>query len=233
MNGRARLGITYFHNEFTNDVEYVPQAGLIELGVPAANLPPFAFGGAYLNSSAFRSQGVEFETEYQLGSHLFARGGYTYTDAVVQRSLSSDNLGPSFNTSSNFATIPIGADSPLVGARPFRIAPHSGYFSLIYNRSKFYTSFTGTLVGQRDDSTFLTDSNFGNSLLLPNRNLLGSYQRLELGGGYQITPRINIYTNIQNLLSEHYFEAFGYPALPLTFRSGIKLNFGGESWKLK
>ena len=32
---------------------------------------------------------------------------------------------------------------------------------------------------------------------------------------------------------EHYFEAFGYPALPLTFRSGIKLNFGGESWRLK
>jgi iron complex outermembrane receptor protein/vitamin B12 transporter len=34
------------------------------------------------------------------------------------------------------------------------------------------------------------------------------------------------------LFSEHYFEAFGYPALPLTFRTGIKLNFGGESWKL-
>ena len=58
-------------------------------------------------------------------------------------------------------------------------------------------------------------------------------ERLELGAGYQITPRVNIYTDIQNLLSEHYFEAFGYPALPLTFRSGIKLNFGGESWSLK
>jgi iron complex outermembrane receptor protein/vitamin B12 transporter len=233
LNGRALIGITYFHDEFTNGVEYVPQAGLIELGVPAANLPPFEYGGAYLNSLAFRSQGVELETEYKLSSHLFARGGYTYTDPVVQRSFSSDNLGPSFNTSSNFSTIPIGADSPLVGGRPFRVAPHAGYFGINYTRSKFYTSFTGTLVSRRDDSDFLVDSNFGTSILLPNRNLLGAYQRLELGGGYQITPRINIYTNIQNLLSEHYFEAFGYPALPLTFRSGIKVNFGGESWRLR
>ena len=88
-------------------------------------------------------------------------------------------------------------------------------------------------MGSRDDSDYLVDPNFGTSLLLPNRNLLGAYQRLELGGGYQVTPRVNIYTNVQNLLSEHYFEAFGYPALPLTFRSGIKLNFGGESWNLR
>jgi vitamin B12 transporter len=233
LNGHALLGLTYFHNEFTHGVEYVPQAGLIELGIPAANLPPFAYGGAYINSLAFRSQGAEIEIQYQLGNHLFARGGYTYTDAVVQHSFSSDNLQPSFNMSSNFSTIPIGAYSPLVGARPFRIAPHTGYFALNYTRSKFYTAFTGTLVSSRDDSDFLVDSNFGTSMLLPNRNLLGAYQRLELGGGYQLTRRVNVYTDIQNLLSEHYFEAFGYPALPLTFRSGIKVNFGGESWRLR
>ena len=233
LKGRALLGLTWFHNEFTNGVEYVPQAGLIELGVPAANLPPFAYGGAYINSLAFRSQGAEIEIQYQPGNHLFVRGGYTYTDAVVRRSFSSDNLQPSFNTSSNFSTIPIGADSPLVGARPFRIAPHTGYFAINYTRSKFYTTFTGTFVGSRDDSDYLVDPNFGTSMLLPNRNLLGAYQHLELGGGYQVTHRLNVYTDIENLLSEHYFEAFGYPALPLTFRSGIKLNFGGESWSLR
>ena len=68
--------------------------------------------------------------------------------------------------------------------------------------------------------------------MLPNRNLDGAYQRLDLGVGYQVTPRMQVYTNMQNLLSEHYYEAFGYPALPFTFRSGIKFNFGGESWKL-
>jgi vitamin B12 transporter len=233
LNGRARLGVTYFHDEFTNGVEYVPPSGLIELGVPAASLLAPQFIGAYLNSSAFRTQGIEFESEYKIGSHLFVRGGYTYTDAVVQRSFSSDNLAPTFNTAFNFSLIQIGAFSPLVGARPFRVAPHTGYFGLNYTRSKLYVSVSGSLVSRRDDSDFLSDSNFGNSLLLPNRNLLGSYQRLDLGAGYELTPRVNIYTNIQNLLSEHYFEAFGYPSLPFTFRSGIKLNFGGESWKLQ
>jgi len=233
LNGRARLGITYFHDEFTNGVEYVPPSGLLMLGIPAATVPAAQGVGVYINSLAFRSQGLEFESEYRFSAHIFARGGYTYTDAVVQRSFSSDNSGPPiFNTSSSFSTIPIGADSPLVGARPFRVAPHTGYFAINYSRAKFYTSLTGTLVGKRDDSDFLSDTNFGPDMLLPNRNLLGSYERLDFGGGYQITPRLNIYANVQNLLSEHYFEAFGFPSLPLTFRTGIKLNFGGESWKL-
>jgi vitamin B12 transporter len=233
-NGRARMGLTYFHNEFTNGIEFVPQSGLAELGVPAANLPAVEFG-AYINSEAFRSQGLEFEAEYKISSRLFARGGYTYTDAVVQHSFSSDQEGGgALNTAFNFGTIPIGAFSPLVGARPFRVAPHSGYFGLNYSHSKFYSSLTGTLVGRRDDSDFLSlDANFGQTLLLPNPNLDGAYQRLDLSGGYQITPRLAAYANIQNLLSEQYVQAFGFPSLPFTFRSGIKINFGGESWGLK
>jgi vitamin B12 transporter len=232
-NGRARLGLTYFHNEFTNGIEDVPPSGLLALGVPVANLPALQFG-AYINSEAFRSQGLEFELEYKINSYLFARAGYTYTDAVVQRSFSSDQgVGESFNPAFNFGDIPIGAFSPLVGARPFRVAPQSGYFGLNYTRSKFYSSLTGTLVGRRDDSDFLFDADYGPTMLLPNHDLDGAYQRIDLSGGYQITSRLTVYTNIQNLFSEHYVEAFGFPALPFTFRSGIKIAFGGESWGLK
>ncbi len=228
-NGRARVGITYFHNQFTNGVEFVSQTALISLGIPAAS----AVAGAAVNSEAFRSQGIEFETEYKISNHLFARGGYTYIDAVVQHSFSSDAVCPTCNRNPNFPNVDIGAFSPLIGARPFRIAPHSGYFGLNYTRSKFYSSLTGTLVGSRDDSDFLSDANFGSTLLLPNRNLDGAYQRLDLSGGYQLTSRLAVYASIQNLLSEHYAEAFGYPSLPFTFRSGIKVNFGGESWRIK
>jgi iron complex outermembrane receptor protein/vitamin B12 transporter len=230
-NGRARLGVTYFHNEFTNGIEFVPQSGLAELGVPVADLPAVQFG-AYINSEAFRSQGVEFEAEYRISSHLFARGGYTYTDAVVQHSFSSDQ-GPGESINPNFPDVPIGAFSPLVGARPFRVAPHSGYFGLNFARSKFYSSLTGSLVSRRDDSDFLSDADFGPTMLLPNRNLDWAYQRLDLSSGYQVTSRLTAYANMQNLLSEHYVQAFGFPALPFTFRSGIKINFGGESWGLK
>ena len=144
-NGRARLGLTYFHNEFTNGVEYVPQSALLALGFPARAIPPSQYG-ATINSMAFRAQGAEAELEYKVGSHLFARGGYTYLDAVVQRSFSSSSA-PVKNPGSSFSTIPIGQYSPLVGARPFRRAPHSGYFGLNYTRSRWYGSLTGTLVG--------------------------------------------------------------------------------------
>jgi vitamin B12 transporter len=231
-NGRARIGLTYFHNEYTNGIEFVPQSGLAALGVPPDELAALEFG-AYVNSEAFRTQGFEFEAEYKINNRLFARGGYTYTDAVVQHSFSSDQgAGASINPA--FPNIPIGPFSPLVDARPFRVAPHSGYFGLNYARSKFYSSLTGTLVSRRDDSDFLSlDANFGQTMLLPNRNLDGSYQRLDLSGGYQFTSRLTAYANIQNLLSEHYVQTFGFPALPFTFRSGIKINFGGESWGLK
>ena len=231
LNGRARIGVTYFHNQFTNGIEYVPKSALVELGVPAGNDPAFQYG-ATINSMAFRAQGADAEIEYSITHHLFARGGYTYLDAVVQRSFSSSSARV-HNTDSSFSTIPIGQYSPLVGARPFRRAPHSGYFGLNYMRSRWYGSLTGTLVGRRDDSTYLSDESFGASLLLPNRNLLGAYQRLDLSAGYEVSHALTAYADVQNLLSEHYYEAFGYPSLPLTFRAGLKVSFGGESWSLR
>jgi iron complex outermembrane receptor protein/vitamin B12 transporter len=130
--------------------------------------------------------------------------------------------------------VPIGAFSPLVGARPFRRAPHTGYFGLSYTHERISSLLTGTLVGRRNDSDFLAyDANFLPTLLLPNRNLDGAYQRLDLSVSYAISHRMEVVSSIQNLLSQHYSEAFGYPALPFTFHSGVQITLGGESWKLK
>jgi len=148
------------------------------------------------------------------------------------RSFSSDAIGPTFNP--NFPSVPIGAYSPLVGARPFRRAPHSGYFGLSYSHARISSLLTGTLVGRRDDSDFVAfDSNFLPTLLLPNRNLDGAYERVDLNVNYAVSHRIEVVSRFQNLLSQHYSEAFGYPALPFSIRSGVQLAFGGESWKLK
>lgn len=235
-DGRARVNLSWFHNQFTNVLEYVPPAGLLQIGVaPTIANDPNLYG-AYINSLAYRAEGAELESELRLSRSLFVRVGYTYLDAVVQRSFSSDVvLTPNFNQGSNFSTIQIGNISPLVGARPFRRAPHSGYFTVQYNHARLNTQLTGTLVGQRDDSTFLGGYgvNYGNSLLLPNRNLDGAYQRLELSTSYRINAHVSTYADVQNLLNESYFEAFGYPALPFTVRGGLRLNFGGETFRLR
>ena len=231
-DGRARVNLTWFHNEFTNGIQFLSQTALVQLGVPYDAAFATAFG-AYVNSQAFRSEGAEVELEYRISRRLFARAGYTYLDARVQRSFSSDALAPQTNPASSFPLTPIGQFAPLVGARPFRRAPHSGYFALSYVQARLSTVLSGTLVGRRDDSTFLYDKDFGYSLLLPNRNLDGSYQRLELTTDYRLTNHITTYANLQNLLNQSYAEAFGYPSLPFNVRGGLKFTFGGESWHVR
>jgi vitamin B12 transporter len=229
-DGRSKLSLSFFHSEYTNGIEYIPQQGLTALGVPEAVVAQATFG-ATVNSQAFRAQGVELSGEQQLTSRWFVRGGYTYLDAVVQRSFTSDAIGPSFNP--DIPNVPIGVFSPLVGARPFRRAPHTGYLGLSYNRARFSGLFTGSFVSRRDDSDFLQyDANDEGTLLLPNRNLDPGYERLNLALNYAVSKRVSVFSSFQNMQSQHSSEAFGYPALPFTFRSGIRISLGGESWKL-
>ena len=70
-------------------------------------------------------------------------------------------------------------------------------------------------------------------MLLPNRNLDSSYQRLDMNGSFRISQRVSAYASVQNLLNQHYYQVFGYPSLPFTIRSGMQVRLGGESWKLQ
>jgi iron complex outermembrane receptor protein/vitamin B12 transporter len=227
-SGRARLSAAFYYNRFNDQIESVPQNGLIELSVPMdiVNNAPF---GAFVNSMATRALGAETDLELNLGHGLTARAAYTYLDAVVRRSFSSDELFPSFNPA--FPTIPIGAFSPLVGNRPFNRAPHVGSFYVGYARKKLTLTMSGNFVSRRDSSTFLFDSNFGSTMLLPNRDLAASYQKIDFGGSYRLNRHLEFYSAIENLASQHYDPVPGFPALPLNYHAGIKLTLGGESWK--
>jgi iron complex outermembrane receptor protein/vitamin B12 transporter len=231
FGGRTRLSLSLFQNEFSHGIEYVPPEALTALGIPAdiVNLAANAFYGATVNTKSYRAQGVEGEVESRLARDFFVRAGYSYLDAQIQHSFTGDVIGPSQNPL--FPGIDIGVFSPLIGARPFRQAPHSGYFQGGYRHAKMSAALRGTLVGRRDDSDFLEyDANGGLSMLLPNRNLDAAYRRLDLTTNYQASRHVAVEGSFQNLFSEHYNEAFGYPALPFTFRMGFKFAFGGESW---
>jgi iron complex outermembrane receptor protein/vitamin B12 transporter len=228
FSGKAKLSATFFYNRFTNEIETVGPGALLQLGVPDPVVAELPFGAA-VNSLATRSLGAETALEFNLGHGFTARAAYTYLDSVVQRSFSSDEFFPSFNPA--FPNIPIGAFSPLVGNRPFNRAPHSGSFYLGYARQKFAVTLSGSLVGRRDSSTFLLDDNFGATMLLPNHNLAEAYQKIDMSASYRLNRYMQIYSGIENLLSEHYDAAPGFPTLPFNFRSGIKLTLGGEPRK--
>jgi vitamin B12 transporter len=235
---RILVKLTYFHNEFGNQVESVgassvpqllPQLSAAQQASLEAYLNTNDAYGIDLNSLSFRAQGVESEVQYSPKSNIFLRGGYTYLDAVVQHSFSSDALSPNFNTSSNFSTIPIGNYAPLVGARPFRRPPHTGFVSVTYaSGSKWTSVVSAAFAGRSDDTTALggSDANFGNSLLLPNRDLDSAYTSLNGGVTYQFARRIGIYTQLDNVLSSQHTSPIGYLSTPMTARGGVRITLG-------
>ena len=237
-DGRARLNVTYFHNEFTNGIQFLlANRAHRRRRHPRRSRQRSRISAPTSTRRRTARMGVEFESEFRLARHLFARAGYTYLDAVVQRSFPSDALFPSLNTSCKFLDYPSSACIPSARRLPSRsgIAPHSGYFALALHTQQPLrrAPSTGTLVGRRDDSTFLYDKDFGTTLLLPNRNLDGAYQRLELSASYQVRHNVSTYVDMQNLLNENYAEAFGFPSLPFNIRGGVKFSFGGESFGIK
>ena len=243
LSQRGVLRVGYFHNQFRNQIESVPATEVPTL-LPdlspseQAALKSYLINGPGidLNSQSFRAQGMETEIEYSLLHDLFLRGGYTYLDAVVQRSFTSDTLQPSFNTgppggpAPSFSKIPIGAFGPLRGARPFRRPPHTGFITVSYNSPRWSAQLTGAFVSRSDDSTFLPGYDFwgGNSLLLPNRNLDHGYAKLDAGGSYQLSSWLDIYAQLDNLTNNQHIGPIGYPALPVNLRAGIRLSIGHQ-----
>lgn len=230
---------SYFHNEFGREIEgvglnLVPEllpnlSSAQQMQLEAILRQDFAYE-LDLNSEAFRAQGVEATVESGIGRNLFFRGGYTYLDAVVQRSFTNDDealLGPI----PTFDGIPVGPYSPLEGARPFRRAPHTGFFTASYAQHKLTGIFTSAFASRSDDTTFLEDedSSGGNSLLLPNRNLDSGYAKLDLGGSFQLLSWMSIYGQAENLLSSQHIAPIGYPSLPFNFRTGLRIEWGPGS----
>jgi vitamin B12 transporter len=227
FNGRSLLSLTFFDNNFYNLIAFLNPGELVSIGVPpdVANNTPS--DGAYVNATSQWTKGFEVEYKHDLGHGLLFQGEYTYLDGFVTKTFGDPSYNPSF------PTIAIGAFAPLQGARPFLRAPHSGSLALFYNHKKFTGALNASLVGRRDDSTFLTDPYYGNTMLLPNRNLAPAYQKVDLSIGYSLTHYAKIYTSIEDLLSQHYQPAFGYPAAPFEIRSGLAFTLGGERgwWK--
>lgn len=221
---RVRLGTEWFHERFYDLIDDVPQTALPALGVPSAVAAEVPLG-AFLNSDSYRSQGAETDFAAGITPHLLLTANDTYLDAVVTHSFSSSALFPAFNPA--FPKVPIGAYSPLVGGRPFRRPVNSGSFVLTYSRRRFGINFNSYFAGRSDDSTYLTDGSFGDSMLLPNHDLLGGYQLAGFSGWYEVRGGITLYASMSNILDEHYQAAFGYPALPFTFRAGIRFMLGG------
>ena len=70
--------------------------------------------------------------------------------------------------------------------------------------------------------------NFGNSLLLPNRNLDPGYAKLDLAGSMRLRDWLGVYAVAENLTDNQHIAPIGYVCLPTSVRVGLKLQWGRE-----
>jgi iron complex outermembrane receptor protein/vitamin B12 transporter len=237
---------SYFHNQFGKEIESVGASllpGLLPNLTAAEKQKLITDLGSYfqydsgldVNTGAFRAQGVEATVESGIGRNIFLRGGYTYLDAVQQRSFDSDNEALMGGYASTYNGIPIGAYNPLKGARPFRRPPHTGFFTATYSANRLTGVFSSSFATRSDDSTYLENADAtvvdsygdigGNTLLLPNRNLDWGYAKLDLGGSYKLLKWLNVYAQAENLTDNQHIAPIGYPSMPFTLRTGLRIEW--------
>jgi vitamin B12 transporter len=221
-DGQYRARIGYYNNEFENLLEFLNRPTLVRAGVPADVAAATGFG-AYINSQSYDAQGVELSADAVIRRVVRFGASYTYLDAEITEAFSASAV-----TNPSFPGLPIGAFSPLVGARPFRRPANSGTLFVSYTNGPAAVALSAYFAGRRDDSTFLLDQFFGNSLLLPNQDLDPAYQKVDLSASYLVHPQVKVYTSIENLFDKEYEASFGFPSLPFAIRAGVTVTFGGD-----
>jgi len=237
VNQKVILKAGYFHNQFNHQLEQIGPSGLTQyfnIPAPIAN----QLTAASLNSLAYRTQGMELAVQYQPFRSVLIDGGYTYLASLVLQSFSNDAIAAANGaptTNPGLPGVAIGALSPLVGSRPFRRPPHTGYFNVQFTGNHFAAGIRGALAGRSDDSTFqlnnarsATGELNSNVLLLPNRNLDFGYAKLDADLLFTATRHITVFSQLDNLLSQQHIGPIGYPGLPFTFRAGLKIRIGGD-----
>jgi len=217
--GAGLLRATVFEQRYYDLIEDIPPTAFAALGIPAAVAQTAAFGGEF-NSLTERARGVELEARLRPSPAWRLDANYTATAASVLRSFSFDAQAPSFNPA--FPTVPIGAFAPLVGGRPFRVPPQTASALAGYARGRFAGQLWGTWTSRRDDSTFLTDSNFGNTLLLPNHNLDPAYWLANFSGTWRLQPGWTLLAAVDNIFNRSYQEVIGYPGPKISARLGVR-----------
>jgi iron complex outermembrane receptor protein/vitamin B12 transporter len=225
LAGRVRVRASYFNNKFFDLIEFVTRNQLPAFGVPS-DVAALVGSGAYVNSQSFKAQGIEVSGDARLGNFRVS-ASYTRLDSKVTASLSS-NVTPQFNP--NIPGVPIGGYTALVGNRPFRRPAGTGNLLVAYAKGRVTGAWSAYFSGKADDSTFLVgaDQNFGNTLLLPNRDLNFGYAKVDVSSGVQLLPRLKWFATIENLFDDEYQPTFGFPALPINFRTGVTFQLGGR-----
>ena len=164
------------------------------------NFDPCFCKGQYVNINESMAHGAEVELHARPRSRVSVDASYTYTSTQILKE-------------------PLAFDPILSAGRPLLRRPkHSATLMTTYLGTRWGANLSSSFVGRRADSDF-----FGY-----NFNHTPGYVLVNVGGWYNVTPRITAYVNVENVLNRFYEEVIGYPALGANFRAGMRFRIGGE-----
>jgi vitamin B12 transporter len=158
-------------------------------------------------------EGVELSARYKVSRSVTVGGAYTYADARDPNDV-----------------------------REVRRPPHSarGDVAYAFDGGRGTATFAAIYNGTMEDNAFrLVPNAFAPPPLTfasAGRVGLDPYWLLNATVSYKLQPGVELFGRVENLLDQHYQEAFGFEASPITAFAGVKLTFGGPdgvggSWK--
>jgi vitamin B12 transporter len=201
---RVRVEATYFENRYRDQIAFVGDPATFggPVKTPAGVLTHF------VNNDRARARGLELAAAVRPVRRLGVSGHYTLV--ASEQTAAADVI--------DFATLRL-VPSKEVGLPLVRRPKHAGALNVAWTSDRFDVNLDGFFVGRRRDVDPVTFSR-----LVYN----GGYAKVDLAGGYRVTPRVTAFARIENLLNQNYQEALGYPAYRLNFSAGMRFRLGGE-----
>ncbi|MDJ0655608.1 MAG: TonB-dependent receptor [Xanthomonadales bacterium] len=140
-------------------------------------------------------RGVELSLRARLTSQLDLSASYTYTDSEDAEGLEE------LRRPSSMASLDLA----------WRLADERTRLTLglVHNGSMLDTDFR----------------NFYANGFVADRTRLGSYTLLQLGGSYQVNPRVELFGRVENALDENYQEVLGYRSPGRGVFAGVRVAF--------
>ena len=161
----------------------------------------YSFPGGYMNRDKQNDHGVEAEASWLINEFVTVGAFYNYLYGEITESDLSGNETSSYNL--------IRRPKHSIGAR-LNINP-------VTNLS---VSLNGTWMGER------TDLFFDPATFVSSEVELDPYLLVDLYAEYKLSDGMfTVFADLKNILNADYYEVYGYNAMGLNLKSGLRFNF--------
>lgn len=180
------------------DVTYFEADLKNEINGTATDPVTFNFTSVNLPGTGHRS-GVEVAASYEILKGLRVGGSYTWLDAVR-------------------------ADGLTEVRRPKNAGRLDLTYAFLENRARLTVS--AVYNGEMEDQVRrVTGFFFGFPILSPERTTLDNYWLVNVAASYKLTPNMEVFGRIENLLDARYQEVYGFATAGIAAYAGVKFTF--------